>query len=775
MADDPSKQVEIEVALRDTASSVLKDISKNIDEVSRKLVETGRKGSEAFDSIRRHSNETNESTKKTTENVSKLTENLHKLGDSLKGPLGLAATFGGIAISLERFISHAAGARAQLQLMTVDIGLSQKEINVFQQTLSRKGILDPETQKGIINQFFGDAMDLKTRGVYSEFWQRLDRFDPKFGRSFKESVDRGDMQQAWAKAKNMYADLQKAGNPALARYFAVETLHLKESTIANWDEYAKGVTAAHQMGEKETKKALEIATEAAKKAAEARDRLLEKSMQQILKWEQAVDKAGKTAQEVRKSTEPRGGTTPSPNATVKDRFPGEDAFKGQSGGSGSGNVPRIIIPASPGKRSSLDDDAIPTAARPVMFTRELVTTEKDSNKVLRDIRDLLEPTLVPDGGTGTGPTFRPGIRAGQRGPGGVPRSGGGDPGRGSGPTVETPTGPNQFGISSPTPGGWIGRGLGALPSAARGGHQGRDWMVAEGTTIGAPDNIKVLRAGNFGGSAGYGIEFVDSQGVVHKYFHLKEDPNSWLKKDSSGHYLPVERGVRIGTVGRTGNAAGGPAHIHIETRRKGKLIDPAEIYWPGQKTGTVFVPKDQMEAQKKSGALQQNFKGLSGRAGWFNDRTTASGLDPDTPGFAMRSKATMGQKFIVRDETTGKEFVATQTDWGPNARTGRNIDINAALARQFGYKGPGDFPTDKHNFSIRPIDSELGKTGAAGKTSQRGGSVHARVDFGKLKRQQQAAAQQPFKPMKLSSGRQNQSVHAGSVLPGDMDHSRWTV
>ena len=180
MADDPSRQVEIEIALRDTASSVLKDISKNIDEISRKLVETGRKGADAFEKIKRGSSETGEGTKKAGEHVSSLTDHMGKLGQALHGPLGLAAGFAATAISIERFFAHAARGRLQLQLMTADIGLSKEAISEMQQVLSRKGIIDPAEQKRIITQFGGDAMDLKTRGVYSEFWQRLQKFDPKF-------------------------------------------------------------------------------------------------------------------------------------------------------------------------------------------------------------------------------------------------------------------------------------------------------------------------------------------------------------------------------------------------------------------------------------------------------------------------------------------------------------------------------------------------------------------------------------------------------------------
>src|SRR4029077_52709 len=70
MADDP--QDDIEVALKDSTSSVLKEISKEIDLVTRKMVEAGIKGTEAFNSITRHSRGGREEIEKTNVSLSSM-------------------------------------------------------------------------------------------------------------------------------------------------------------------------------------------------------------------------------------------------------------------------------------------------------------------------------------------------------------------------------------------------------------------------------------------------------------------------------------------------------------------------------------------------------------------------------------------------------------------------------------------------------------------------------------------------------------------------------
>lgn len=95
-------------------------------------------------------------------------------------------------------------------------------------------------------------------------------------------------------------------------------------------------------------------------------------------------------------------------------------------------------------------------------------------------------------------------------------------------------------------------------------HGGIDFVAAEGTEIRAPAPGTVTAAG---WSGGYGkrIEIRHADGVVTRFAHL-----SSIDVRKGGK---VVTGQVIGRVGSTGRSTG--AHLHYETRKNGKPVDPA--------------------------------------------------------------------------------------------------------------------------------------------------------------------------------------------------------
>jgi hypothetical protein len=164
--------------------------------------------------------------------------------------------------------------------------------------------------------------------------------------------------------------------------------------------------------------------------------------------------------------------------------------------------------------------------------------------------------------------------------------------------------------------------------------------------------------------------------------------------------------------------------------------------------------------------------GSTVRASWFDDKVTASGQPRTTPGIALPSRGTLGQWFYVRDENTGKEILTQQTDVGPAKWTKRGIDINAPLAKQFGYPNMKSFPTDT-NFSYRPALDKANARGSGPQASRRDGRVQASVDFGAMKKVREAG--EIFMPVQTASFSQNSTVHRNAVLPGSTDYTRWTA
>ena len=99
-------------------------------------------------------------------------------------------------------------------------------------------------------------------------------------------------------------------------------------------------------------------------------------------------------------------------------------------------------------------------------------------------------------------------------------------------------------------------------------HQGEDIMAVKGTPIVSPTAAVVLRLEQ-GATEGNGIYTVNPGGETFVYYHL----DHYAEGIAAGQVLAP--GSLIGYVGNTGDAAGGPAHIHFEIHNNsGTPIDP---------------------------------------------------------------------------------------------------------------------------------------------------------------------------------------------------------
>ena len=96
-------------------------------------------------------------------------------------------------------------------------------------------------------------------------------------------------------------------------------------------------------------------------------------------------------------------------------------------------------------------------------------------------------------------------------------------------------------------------------------HEGLDILAPKGAPIVSPTEAVVIRTGT-GDSSGNTVTTANPGGETFVYMHLSEI----LVK--SGDEL--DTGDLIGLVGNTGNALGGPTHLHFEVRDGGKATDP---------------------------------------------------------------------------------------------------------------------------------------------------------------------------------------------------------
>lgn len=99
-------------------------------------------------------------------------------------------------------------------------------------------------------------------------------------------------------------------------------------------------------------------------------------------------------------------------------------------------------------------------------------------------------------------------------------------------------------------------------------HEGEDIMAVKGTPIVSPTPAVVLRTGVGSGEGNY-VYTANPGGETFVYMHL----DNFGEGVVSG--LVLGQGSLIGYVGNTGNAIGGPAHLHFEIHNNsGTPVDP---------------------------------------------------------------------------------------------------------------------------------------------------------------------------------------------------------
>lgn len=99
-------------------------------------------------------------------------------------------------------------------------------------------------------------------------------------------------------------------------------------------------------------------------------------------------------------------------------------------------------------------------------------------------------------------------------------------------------------------------------------HEGNDLFAPRGTPVVAVvSGTATQTTGRLGGNQ---VKLVGDDGATYHYTHLH----------SFGKAGRVAAGDVIGTVGNTGNAAGGPTHVHFEIHVRGSAVNPYPLIRP---------------------------------------------------------------------------------------------------------------------------------------------------------------------------------------------------
>jgi murein DD-endopeptidase MepM/ murein hydrolase activator NlpD len=103
----------------------------------------------------------------------------------------------------------------------------------------------------------------------------------------------------------------------------------------------------------------------------------------------------------------------------------------------------------------------------------------------------------------------------------------------------------------------IGQGWGAPRDGGRRRHQGIDLLAPTGTPLVAVASGHISRLSNLDrGRGGISLWLRDTRGTAYYYAH---NQHNLVHRDQQ-----VQAGQLLARVGATGNAKGGPAHLHFQ-------------------------------------------------------------------------------------------------------------------------------------------------------------------------------------------------------------------
>jgi hypothetical protein len=829
-----NKEVEIEVALKDSTSAVLKQISQEIDNVSRKLVETGRRGSDAFERMKRGADQSGGGTKGTNASLADMNTIMGNLAKSMLGPAGIAAGF----TALTRAMGNFATQRVQIQALSTDLGFTVNSISVMDRTFKRMGMTF-EQGRAQMGAWSDKLRELATYKTGSQLYRDLvamgeKEFADKLMKAAGSNIDQArDMMLA--KAEQTYREDGAARGRHYTRIIATN-----ESTAKSYRQTSEGVKAAHQARYSDSVEYLKkeeeitntfntlwVGTAAVTiKALNEMDggmfgmnkKLEAFGNNAFFKWLARLSGASGEPSKGEEVTNPRVRKQMGlPDLPPQEgRAVGGPVYSGRAYMVGE-RGPEVF---SPGQSGTI------LASLPAGQTmRELSDTEKDSNRSLREIRDLLQKMDEEEekAGGGTGASGSSGGATQSDTGGGTTGDGaqGGEDGvtmggDGGGPTHKRPT----RGDRNNNPGN-IKYG----PFAREHGATGRD---EQGHAI-FPDRETGFRAAE----ALLGTKAYAGKSLREIGRRWQQAGPGWAATVSKATGIPLDAPLtpeqrsqvaRIGIPRAEGTSLGpgipnifgpggkyqlrgegGPTGGATGARQAaGPMGERVDAAIAGGAFGGRVLERQRAVAGTRKGALDPRLKAAldyaSSQTGLTVDVTSGGQRMPGVRGAVGSHRHDRGRAadFNLRDEKGNivhpndpraiafYEHAARAGVTGGGAgymsdRTKIHLDIESEHLRSPVYAGGRQFaaaiargkaarreqgPPIPPEQARRTVDgSQLGGAPASGK-------VTASVDFGNMPKPEEKN-RNPFFRAKIPMGRMHSSVREGATLPGDESYGQW--
>src|SRR6266566_8272434 len=441
MADLGDKaRVEIEIAVRDMTSTAFKEVARNLDTINKKAMELGQGATGGMTKFIHANNQLNESAKRGSTEISKMSEIVTGLTEKLAGPVGIVAAFYSVSQSLQSF----ATSRVQLQMFSTDVGISTAKISLMRSTFADMGV-SAEKADGYIAGLGGKLKDLSTYKFSSQTFRDLnDMVEGKWARKLLDVAESGDFD----KFMKMIVAKGTTGTEAFREHFAAK-MGVPRSVIQSWEDFEKKTTETYEAAYEHSQEYLRKMNRFESQLRSIFNRIMEFSITGLMGGEDVRTKGfEESLNELRRKSGKGGPLTPEgKNKSLFGRLNDWD-WKSYS-------TPREKVE---NRFGDWPDEGM--KARPFSDLKradDLVNVSKDSNKVLLDMRDILQRMLGIGGGgrgilAGSGGAGIPGLPGGPVAPfafgtgGGEGVTGGAGGAGGTGGTGGASRGPFRSGM-----------------------------------------------------------------------------------------------------------------------------------------------------------------------------------------------------------------------------------------------------------------------------------------------------------------------------------------
>lgn len=672
------------------------------------------------------------------------------IAKNLAGPVGIAAGF----YAAGKAVADFSDQRLKLSLFAKDVGFSADSIHGLRRAMFMAGKETADADRAI-SAIGGSMKDLQAKRYGAAIYSDLMQLGPGMHEVAKELLaiaDTGDFDKALRLMESKWGEWGPR-----TRHLVAQAFHVTESDIeAGFDRLNHHIDAKTQ----------EAAERQAKQIRYYRQMFADA-------WEYALGGAVDAIDRNRETLKNSRWLTPD---EIKDMmFGGSAGTQPKAGEAGESwwkqmMTPKIIDQSrySVGGDPMAGDADTPSLVGKVHgwlgrrsdvgtsgstdFSsrgRDLIEVEADSNKTLRDIRDSLQRMEVGAGGTSgaRGEGGATGVRdySGRRG---LAERAGINTSRSGGGHGAIRSGGGSAGITAPA----------GTP------------IQGDMATVTAPDGksfqVDPAVKENFQG-------FIDDYYAAGGKFGPSTGTLGMRPGNASGH--PIGAAIDVNQIGRGIRSKTGvtlPAETEDAIAEKWGMVSGNT--WKNNDQGhfgirSLKAARDALvargvtpsDADKKVGLDPSGGPAVKGS--WFDDRSTASGLDASkTAGIALPTREGLGKMHDVTGPD-GRTFQFPQIDVGPAKWTGRGIDISRPAMDRMGYD-----PTDKKfTYSLHARDMVDSSRSSGGGDA----SMSATVDFKNMPSWVKTAVDDngKFKNLKISRSTP-QSGRAGSGLG---DFSPW--